>query len=187
MRFRGYRAAAVALTAVLFGTPLLPPGALAQTKIEELERKLEQAKKDAQQKAARPAAAPRENAACQGGFSGQTYTDSRGLLWTASDNGRDVNWAQAKACCRGLGPGWSLPTVEQVLSLYDKSVAGMRCSVDGHICKVSSAFRLSSRWFWSAETVGSSEAWGVSLLDGDRHLGHVGDSAYVRALCVRRP
>ncbi len=106
------------------------------------------------------------------------------LFWTRTENGRDVNWSQAQAHCQGLGSGWSLPTAAQLQSLYDKNLPDIACG--SFACKVSNQFRLSGYWFWSSESNGSSEAWGVSLVYGDRYSYRVGTSDY-RALCVRRP
>ena len=105
---------------------------------------------------------------------------------TAQDNGRDVNWEQAQAHCRGLGGGWSLPTVQQLQSLYNANLPRNSCGA--FTCKVSDQFRLSSYWFWSSEPNGSSEAWIVLLGNGDRFSLPVGyRDTTARALCVRRP
>jgi len=118
--------------------------------------------------------------------SSEVLFDSKwGLQWTRSDNGSDVTWAQAQSHCRGLGGGWSLPTVEQLQSLYDAALPGIRCG--SYTCKVSDHFRLSSYWFWSSESNGFSGAWFVDLDDGRRVSYRVGDSGSLRALCVRRP
>ena len=110
---------------------------------------------------------------------------SEQLLWTRADNGRDVNWSQAQAHCQGLGSGWSLPTVTQLQSLYDKNLPGIRCGE--FTCRVSNQFRLSHVWFWSSESSGSSEAWNVVLDGGSRDSARVRYSGNDRALCVRRP
>lgn len=111
-----------------------------------------------------------------------------GLEWTAQDNGRDVGWQEAQAYCRGLGGGWSLPTVEQLQWLYDANLPSFSCG--GNTCRVSNQLRLSSFWFWSAEPNGSSRAWAVHFGNGERYPGSVDSpsGAYSsRALCVRRP
>jgi hypothetical protein len=122
-----------------------------------------------------------------GGCSGSrdVYMDGRGLEWTRSDNGSDVDWAGAKAYCSRLSGNWSLPTVDQLQSLYDKSLAGVQCGK--FTCNVPSAFRLSSTWFWSSEPAGSPGAWLVALYGGRRDSSLVDYSNGSRALCVRRP
>jgi uncharacterized caspase-like protein len=109
-----------------------------------------------------------------------------GLLWMRMDNGRSVNWSQAQSYCQSLGGGkWSLPTVEQLQSLYRAELEGVTCG--SYTCKVSNLFRLSRFWFWSAEQDGSSGAWRVALTYGYRGSGHVGGNTNYAALCVRRP
>jgi hypothetical protein len=154
-----------------------------------------QARREAEAKAAVEARAAAEaKAACDRGgpramqpFSGGGVLRqcATGLEWTAQDNGRDVNWSEAQSYCRGLGGGWSLPTVEQLQSLYNANLPGISCGKLS--CKVSNQFRLSSWWFWSSEPNGSSEAWDVFLFDGSRGSDRVGNRLNGRALCVRRP
>jgi hypothetical protein len=121
-----------------------------------------------------------------GSGSGVLRQCGTGLEWTAQDNGRDVDWREAQSYCRGLGGGWSLPTVGQLQALYNANLPGISCG-RSITCKVSNQFRLSGYWFWSSEPNGSSEAWHVDLDDGLRYSGHVGSRDYGRALCVRRP
>ncbi len=112
-----------------------------------------------------------------------------GLLWTSADTVQSVGWSEAQAHCRGLGGGWTLPTVAQLQSLYSEDLPGVPCPEAR--CRVSNQFRLRSHWFWSSESNGSSEAWLVHLNAGGRKSAHlsvrVGDSTNSRALCVRRP
>jgi hypothetical protein len=153
-----------------------------------------QARRDAEAKAAAEARAAAEaKAACDSGGPGAMPRIGSGVLrqcgtgveWTAQDNGRDADWSEAQSRCRGLGGGWSLPTVEQLQSLYDARLPGISCG--NLICKVSNQFRLSDWWFWSSEPKGSSEAFLVNLSNGNQLSFHVGDRRNNRTLCVRRP
>jgi hypothetical protein len=109
-----------------------------------------------------------------------------GLLWTRSDNGRNVSWPQAQAYCQSLGDGrWNLPTVRELASLHGSHVQGVSCG--SYTCKVFDSFKLSSNWFWSAEQVGPKRAWLAYLHLGDRGSPHVGEGDAGRALCIRRP
>ncbi len=111
-----------------------------------------------------------------------------GLLWTRSDNGRDVTWSQAQSYCQGISDGrWGLPTTAQLQSFYDRNLPGISCGYAPYTCPVSNQFRLSSWWFWSSEANGSSEAWNVNLFDGKRYSSLFGNGHSSRALCVRRP
>jgi serine/threonine protein kinase len=56
--------------------------------------------------------------------SGATWTDSAtGLMWTKTDNGRDLSWQQAADYCRSLQlaghTGWRLATIDELQGIYD--------------------------------------------------------------------
>jgi hypothetical protein len=55
-----------------------------------------------------------------------TVVDTRsGLMWAAEDNGKGVNWLEAKSYCENyLGGGyndWRMPTQDELAGLYDAS------------------------------------------------------------------
>lgn len=103
--------------------------------------------------------------------------------WAESDNGADINWAEAKSYCASRGSGWRLPTVAELENGY-KTGQPTRC---GHqTCKFVSKSRLTGPWLWSNEPNGSSAAWFVDLGTGARAAQLVGGSGYAQALCVRR-
>lgn len=109
-----------------------------------------------------------------------------GLLWTRSDNSRDVDWRQAQSYCRGIGNGsWSLPTVAQLTSLYREDLPGVQCGA--HNCKVSESIRLSNAWVWSSELSNSLEVSTMYLPNGWINSYRDSISDGLRALCVRRP
>ena len=45
------------------------------------------------------------------------------LMWAAKDNGRDINWANAKSYCENYRGGgytdWRLPTQRELMGLFD--------------------------------------------------------------------
>jgi hypothetical protein len=47
------------------------------------------------------------------------------LMWAAKDNGKRINWADAKKYCESYKGGgytdWRMPTQDELLSLYDRS------------------------------------------------------------------
>ena len=153
----------------------------AEERVQLQQREAEaRARAQAEQKAAVDAAAKRFQT-----VSGDVLYDAQASVqWTRADNGRNVNLSEAQVHCAGLGSDWSLPTLAQLRSLYDKRLPGIRCL--GSSCKVSDLFRLSGVWFWSSEASGSSFARYFDLVDG---LGPLADvrSFNGRALCVRRP
>ncbi len=112
-----------------------------------------------------------------------------GLLWTQSDNGSDVTWADAQSRCRRLGPGWSLPTIHQLRSLYGSS-ARVECGDDvmGDRCSVSDRFRLSRPTQWSSDPSRQADGRLFNLASGDPASPmSPGMSRGFRALCVRQP
>jgi formylglycine-generating enzyme required for sulfatase activity len=111
-----------------------------------------------------------------------------GPQWARADNGRDIDWADAKAFCGAMGPGWRLPSVAELEALYGGS--SRRCGTA--ICRTSLKLRLTGAWFWSNEEVGPDQArdpgdlaWGVLLVNGEptQNLRPIDYGA--RALCVR--
>lgn len=166
----------------------------------DAEQRAERQRRDADERAQRQreeeARIAEKQAACdRGGPSvlmptddGRTLTQcgGTGLQWTRSDNGRDVTWVQAEAHCRGIGSGWSLPTVTELQSLRDpkfkSSFDGLPCG--RYRCQVSSELRLGGPSFWTSELSGESWARTVSFIDGSR--GSVDVLGSARTLCVRR-
>ena len=116
------------------------------------------------------------------------------LLWAGSDNGGDINFADAQRYCAGKGSGWTLPSVAALQSLYDASGAHRRdlnITYNGttHNVAVKPAtplVQVSSEGFWSNEADGTSGAWTVDLTDGTRVSSAIDYASYKRALCVRR-
>jgi hypothetical protein len=134
---------------------------------------------------------------------GAGSADPEGVLtvgdkqWTLSDNASDINWNDAKAYCEALkldGGGWQLPSYDDLQSIYDDK--------DGHpstpcfkpsdgptmSCKVSSKFKLSSRYFWSQDFDQLPDrvmGRGISLTIGGGVSQNVKDGKLMRALCMR--
>jgi serine/threonine protein kinase len=118
---------------------------------------------------------------------------SSGLQWTQRDDRSGNNWSNAQAYCSSLGTaggGWRLPSPDELLSIYDRSLPGSSCGsshywpLEEYACHVSPLFSLSDPLYWSSETPGSDVAVIVDLRNGDRvklSSQHVGS----QALCVR--
>jgi hypothetical protein len=179
---------------------LIYPGAPAQVPdLEALERQLEERKAEERKAEERKAeeAARRAQEAQRAAEArlrwnqfervGDGVMDrQQNSVWAAADNGRDINWPDATAYCRSLGPGWSLPSVSQLQSLYARDTPFSQ-TVSGHtIYPATNLIRFTGYWYWSSEAQGSSEAWGVVLGLGSRHSTRQ-STVNGRALCVRRP
>jgi len=114
-----------------------------------------------------------------------------GLEWSRDDNGRDINWNDAKAYCEGRSKGWRLPSLQELKAIFDPAEPGLRCAEMQ--CKVSSQFKLTGTWFWSATQVGADSTdgdeltWGALMVNGAQTQA-VRDASYgSRALCVHEP
>ena len=122
-----------------------------------------------------------------GGFEdlgGGSLRDTRtGLVWTQSDNGRDIDWNGASAHCQAKG--MRLPTIDELQAIYERPGAGTTSCGD-FTCKVSPLFRLTSFGFWSGTKEGSYRAFYLNLLDGYRAPDPLDHSFLNRALCVGR-
>jgi hypothetical protein len=106
-----------------------------------------------------------------------------GLTWTVKDNGTDFNYNQAYAYCENLDlagySDWSLPTIEELTGLYDKSLP-KRYKAKGPI-------ELGSAGIWSSSMNNSGDVWSLSFSSGGKGLTPTGGCGGVgRALCVRK-
>ena len=86
------------------------------------------------------------------------YTDhGTGLMWARQDNGRDINWADAKAYCENYRGGnytdWRMPTQEELKGLYDRTVTKKEGLHKTDLIKLTSCCPLTS------ETRGSDAAY----------------------------
>jgi hypothetical protein len=83
-----------------------------------------------------------------------------GLMWAARDNGRDINWANAKSYCENYRGGgytdWRMPTQDELAGLYDEAKTYKTdCGYDAHLTEL---IRLTCPWAWASETRGSDSA-----------------------------
>lgn len=101
-----------------------------------------------------------------------------GLQWAAQDNGKDINWHNARAYSQSYSGGghtdWRLPTVSELEGLYK---AGIRYKSDDII-------NITDCCPWASETRGSLAAY-VYFFGGYRDWYAQSSSAGYRALLVR--
>ena len=105
-----------------------------------------------------------------------TVTDTKtDLMWADKDNGGDINWVNAKSYCEGYNgggkSGWRMPTMEELLQLYNSSAYG-------------SLIKRTGSYVWSSETSGS-EAASIFFYSGNRSWDHQSSGSNNRALPVR--
>lgn len=108
------------------------------------------------------------------------------LVWTRTDNGKDLDWQGANQYCNDLTldglSRWRLPAIDELEKLYD--LQGENYYSNYNIRK---PFRLSNYFVWSSTKQGSDSAFGF-LFDfgfGPRFVVPLGYSDGARALCVR--
>jgi len=105
-----------------------------------------------------------------------TITDTQtNLMWADKDNGGDINWVNAKSYCEGYNgsgkSGWRMPTMEELLQLYNSSAYG-------------SLIKRTGSYVWSSETSGSDAA-SVFFYSGNRSWARQSSGSNNRALPVR--
>lgn len=110
------------------------------------------------------------------------------LTWAAKDNGRDINWANAKSYCENYRGGgytdWRLPTQHELIGLLDANKSQKaECGIPTiHIA--TDLIRLTCWWVWGSETRGS-DASGFHFGKGPRALMPQSHASDGRALPVR--
>jgi hypothetical protein len=120
---------------------------------------------------------------------------STGLMWAATDNGKDLNWHKAIRYCRDLqltgNSDWRLPTIEELEGIYDGSEStGNRANyiIAG---KPKGGLFLTGTYYWSSSPIlddrGHRSGYGLEFdfFGGRRHEDPLGYTGHLRALCVR--
>lgn len=101
-----------------------------------------------------------------------------GLQWAAKDNGRYINWHDARAYCQNYSGGghtdWRMPTVSELAGLYK---AGIRY-------KKGDIINITGFCPWASETRGSEAAY-FSFTGGHQYWYRQSYSTSHRALPVR--
>ncbi len=127
---------------------------------------------------------------------GQSVIQRGGLTWTASDNGKELTWDEAREFCRGLEQEgrrpWRLPTVRELASLFDRQqTAGIRAietrgAVSRYPIRMDPAFEPSQVWYWSGEAVEPNRARNYDFFTGVSGSFLRSFKKASGAFCVRR-
>jgi len=84
------------------------------------------------------------------------------LLWASRDNGKDINWTDAKFYCENYNGGgykdWRMPTKDELQSLYDRMIFGNN---HYHITKL---ITLTGAFLWASDVKNSRAAY-VSFIN----------------------
>lgn len=122
-------------------------------------------------------------------FDNQTVLDTKtNLIWAAKDNGRDINWYNAKRYCESYRGGgytdWRMPTQDELAQLYDAGKA-QRNDAQQNPLHLTGLIRLTDCCPWSSKTRGSEAAY-FDFTDGT-HWWFVSPGTSInRAIPVRQ-
>lgn len=108
-----------------------------------------------------------------------------GLEWTRRDDGVSRDWHAAEAYCRVLtlgGPGWRLPTAEELRSLR---VASARSRCGDVTCGIDPAFGITNPYVWTSTAQGDSARTYLDFQFGTELTPSIGPRLLRRVLCVR--
>jgi hypothetical protein len=109
------------------------------------------------------------------------------LVWTAHDTGRELSWPDADGHCRALaresgGPGWRLPSIEELATLYDTSME-QPCA-ETATCLIDPAIVLSSPYQWSATAPQADRRVYYDFAHGSQLAPLIRPTLTRRALCT---
>jgi len=104
------------------------------------------------------------------------------LMWADRDNGKDLEWNEAKEYAARLSVGgykdWRLPTIEELEELYAPGIE--------RDCKIRHQLHLTKAEIWSSTKFGPGSGWFFNFETGAR-LYNIYGSARNRVLCLRGP
>jgi len=93
--------------------------------------------------------------------SGPVLDKNTGLMWASTDNGRNINWKDAKRYCETYSEGgftnWRMPTIDELEALYDKT-KGYESRDHRATAHITQLIRLTIPWLWASNTSGSEAA-----------------------------
>jgi len=95
---------------------------------------------------------------------GIIYDNRNGFMWAPTDNGKDINWSDAKLYCRNYKEGgytdWRMPTAAELATLYEKKIINNNSSTeDWNISyNINRLFHLTCCCPWASNNRGSEAA-----------------------------
>jgi hypothetical protein len=120
-------------------------------------------------------------------FNSQAVLDREtGLVWEKSPSTATYSWGTASVICVELAlggrAGWRLPTIQELLSLLDRSVP-----FPGPTLPSGHPFTVQSSGYWSATTFANDagSAWFVNVGNGFVGVSDKLQGILFRAWCVR--
>jgi formylglycine-generating enzyme required for sulfatase activity len=110
------------------------------------------------------------------------FDSQSGLMWASQDNGKDIDWYDAKGYCEEFEAGgytdWRLPDVKELATLYTEGKKGK----SGYF--ITDFITITDCCPWSAdENMGGAAIF--SFNTGKKPAGFLADTYQLRALPVR--
>ncbi len=114
---------------------------------------------------------------------GDTVVDTRtGLMWAHKDNGKDINWHDAKKFCTSYQGGghtdWRMPTINELSTIYDEK------KENRYGYHVSPLINISACCLWTSK-LRDSDATRLDFDRGNQHWAKQSVLGFGRALPVR--
>ena len=118
---------------------------------------------------------------------GTVKDNKTGLMWASKDNGKDINWKDAKRYCENYRGGgytdWRMPTKDELAGLYNQSESYQVKPANRNVY-LTKLIQLTTGWLWASKTRGSKAAF-FSFGYWGRFGYYPSDSKLRRALPVR--
>ncbi len=138
-----------------------------QQKLEEEKKKLAMAQ--------RPSVSAVKEIRRDGRFiaydNGTVLDTKTNLMWAANDNGKEINWKDAKSYCESYRGGgytdWRMPTQDELAGLYDSSITQINESNPRKPLHLTELIKATSCCPW-ANYIRGSEAASFNLIFGTR-------------------
>jgi hypothetical protein len=111
--------------------------------------------------------------------SGTVFDTKTKLTWQQASSASTLTWTNANSYCKGLGGTWRLPTIKELLTLVDNTLA------TGPLIDTSAFPSTPSTWFWSSTPVAgftTTQAWLVNFANGSGNVSY--QTSAIQARCV---
>ncbi len=117
---------------------------------------------------------------------GMVLDKSTGLTWAGKGSNGDLSWTDAQNHCAAMGAGWTLPSTDDLVSLYLPDATNQGRCIGQLSCNITPMIEVSGLTFWSDET-DATGSWYVYFVDGKKYSTDPMEFQGKRALCVHRP
>jgi hypothetical protein len=122
----------------------------------------------------------------EAGGDGTVLDRNTNLNWAGKSRVGDISWTEAQDYCQAMGAGWSLPSTDDLQSLYLPEGASQEVCMGKLACNITPLIEVNGLTFWSAES-DAAGSWYVYFADGKKYPTDANNTQGKRALCVRRP